>query len=83
MYPLCHPVSPRCLFTLSVIVTSADPSPPLRPSPTVFPWATISLLCISMSLFLFCKWAPLCHSLGSTYKQHHTVFAFLILTHFA
>ena len=82
MYPLCHPVSPRCLFTLSVIVTSANPSPPLRSSPTVFPLATTSLFCISMSRFLFCKWVHLCHSLDSTYKQHQTVFVFLILTHF-
>ena len=82
MYPLCHPVCPRCLFTLSVIVTSANPSPPLCSSPTVFPLATTSLFCISMSRFLFCKWVHLCRSLDSTYKQHQTVFVFLILTHF-
>ena len=82
MCPLCHPGRPRCLFTLSVIVTPAKPSPPLRSSPTIFPLATTSLFCISKSLFLFCKWVHFCHSLDSTYKQYQTVFVFLILTHF-
>ena len=53
----------------------ANPSP-CPPSPL----ATTSLFSKSVSLFMFCRYANLCHVLDSTYKWHHMVFVFLFLT---
>ena len=43
---------------------------------------TRSLLSMSLSLFLFCKYIYLYHILVSTYKWYHTVFIFLLLVYF-
>ena len=38
------------------------------PFPSLSSLATICPFSMSMSLFLLCRWVPLCHVLGSTYK---------------
>ena len=75
---LCYTVGPCCLSILNVIVCIYQPqipSPYLSFTPS--PLATISLVSMFVSLFLFCRYIDsLCHILDSTYKWYHIVFSF-------
>ena len=53
--------------------SQSSPPPPL-------PLGTHSLLSVSVSLFLFGRWAHLCHILDFTYKWYCAVFVFVWLT---
>ena len=64
---LCCTVGPCCLFILSGIVCIILPQ---TPSPSLSPLATTSLFSMSVSLFLFCRWAHLCHILDSMCKRY-------------
>ena len=64
--------------SLHLLIADSQPLPPRLGSRL----AVTSLLSISMSLFLFCRQAHLCHVLDFSYRGYHGVFVLLFLTYF-